>query len=185
MTTRRIATEFAARTDALAVEYVNLKECRTIFSAANEIHFALTGAKRGAYEGLDGVFKGIWTALEDYPEWAVLILDEIDHVRHDTNYDPNEFFYRLLRGEGKLARDIHLSCWLLSNDLVTVDLRFDSRVESVLGDEELFFPPYGRAKLAAILQPLGGGLERRLAHTSPASVADELRRYAETNPRHA
>ena len=30
-----------------------------------------------------------------------------------------------------------------------------------------------------------GGLERRLAHTSPASVADELRRYAETNPRHA
>lgn len=153
MTTRRLAEEFAARTDALAVEYVNLKECRTIFSAANEIHFALTGTKQGAYEGLDGVFEGIWSALEEYPEWTVLILDEIDHVRHDTNYDPNEFFYRLLRGEGKLARDIQLSCWLLSNELVTVDLRLDSRVESVLGDEELFFPPYGPETLRAILQP--------------------------------
>ncbi|WP_336361970.1 Cdc6/Cdc18 family protein [Halalkalicoccus salilacus] len=153
MTTRRVAREFAARTEDLAVESVNLKECRTIFSAANEIHFALTGAKRGAYEGLDGVFEGIWTALAEYPEWTVLILDEIDHVQHDTNYDPNEFFYRLLRGEGKLARDIHLSCWLLSNELVTVDLRLDSRVESVLGDEEVFFPPYGRETLEAILQP--------------------------------
>ncbi|MFC6905824.1 Cdc6/Cdc18 family protein [Halalkalicoccus tibetensis] len=153
MTTRRITSEFAARTDLLAVEYVNLKDCRSIFSAANEIHFALTGEKRGAYEGLDGVFEGIWTELADYPEWTVLLLDEIDHVQHDTNYDPNEFFYRLLRGEGKLVRDIHLSCWLLSNELVTVDLRLDSRVESVLGDEELFFPPYGRDTLRAILEP--------------------------------
>ena len=126
---------------------------KTIFSAANEIHLSLTGEKRGAYEGLDGIFEGIWAALADYPEWIVLILDEIDHVRHDTNYDPNEFFYRLLRGEGKLVRDIHLSCWLLSNELVTVDLRLDSRVESVLGDAELFFPPYEREMLSAILQP--------------------------------
>ncbi len=153
MTTRRVAEEVAARTEELAVEYVNLKECRTIFSAANEIHLELTGDRKKSYEGLDGVFKGIWTALEDYPEWTVLILDEIDHVRHDTNYDPNEFFYRLLRGESKLARDIHLSCWLLSNELVTVDLRLDSRVGSVLGDTELFFPPYGRDTLKAILQP--------------------------------
>lgn len=56
----------------------------------------------------------------------MLILDEIDHVQHDTNYDPNEFFYRLLRGKGKFTWDIHLSCWLLSNELMTVDLRFDS-----------------------------------------------------------
>jgi archaeal cell division control protein 6 len=43
MTTRRIAREFAARTEELAVEYVNLKECRTIFSTADEIHLELTG----------------------------------------------------------------------------------------------------------------------------------------------
>jgi archaeal cell division control protein 6 len=153
LTTRRICREFAARTEELAVEYVNLKECRTLFSAANEIHLELTGEKRGAYEGLDGVFEGIWEALAAYPDWTVLMLDEIDHVQHDTNYDPNEFFYRLLRGEGKLARDIQLSCWLLSNELLTVDLRLDSRVQSAMSDEELFFPPYGRTKLKAILEP--------------------------------
>ncbi|ADJ13930.1 Cdc6/Cdc18 family protein [Halalkalicoccus jeotgali] len=153
MTTRRVTQEFATRTEELAVEYVNLKDCRTVFSAANEIHLALTDEKRGAYEGLDGVFEGIWEALTTYPEWTVLILDEIDHVQHDTNYDPNEFFYRLLRGEGKLARDVQLSCWLLSNELLTVDLRLDSRVQSVMGDRELFFPPYGHAKLEAILKP--------------------------------
>nr|WP_241430219.1 AAA family ATPase [Halococcus salifodinae] len=153
LTTRRLCTEFAARTDQLAAEYVNLKECRSLFSAANEIHFELTGEKKGAYEGLDGVFEGIWEALAAYPEWTVLILDEIDQIRQDSNYDPNEFFYRLLRGEGKLKRDIQLSAWLLSNELIDVDLRVDSRVQSAMSDEAVFFPPYNQAKLQAIVEP--------------------------------
>ena len=153
LTTRRVCTEFAARTDAVAVEYINLKECRSLFSAANEIYFELTGEKKGAYEGLDGVFEGIWAALAEYPEWTVLLLDEIDHIKHDSNYDPNEFFYRLLRGEGKLKRDIQLSAWLLSNELIDVDLRVDSRVQSAMSDEAVFFPPYNKAKLHAIVEP--------------------------------
>ena len=123
LTTRRVCREFAARTESVAAEYVNLKECRTLFSAATEILVALTGEKKKAYEGLDGVFEGIWEALEGSPEWTVLVLDEIDHVRQDTNDDPSEFFYRLLRGEGKLARGISLSVWLVSNELLEVDLR--------------------------------------------------------------
>ncbi|MFC4438568.1 MULTISPECIES: Cdc6/Cdc18 family protein [Natrialbaceae] len=153
LTTRRVCREFATRHDRVAAEYVNLKECRTLFSAANEILFELTGAKKGAYEGLDGVFEGIWNALEAYPDWTVLLLDEIDHVQQDTNYEPSEFFYRLLRGEGKLARDISLSVWLVSNELLEVDLRLDSRVESAMSDEAVFFPPYGEAELDAILVP--------------------------------
>lgn len=54
--------------DAFALEYVNLKECRSLFSAANEIHLEVAGRKKGAYEGLDGVFEGVWDALESYPE---------------------------------------------------------------------------------------------------------------------
>ncbi|NHN60129.1 AAA family ATPase [Halorussus sp. JP-T4] len=80
LTTRRLCAEFAARTPDFGYEYVNLKECRTLFSVANEILFALTGERKQAYEGLDGVFGGIWTALADYPEYVVLILDEIDHI---------------------------------------------------------------------------------------------------------
>ena len=59
--------------------------------------FRTAGEKLGAYQGLDGVFDSIWEALEGYPEWTVLILDEIAHIQHDANYDPNEFFYRLQR----------------------------------------------------------------------------------------
>lgn len=59
LTTRRVCREFAARTASLAFEYVNLKKCRTLFSAANETHLELTGETKGAYEGLDGIFEGI------------------------------------------------------------------------------------------------------------------------------
>ncbi|WP_336361918.1 Cdc6/Cdc18 family protein [Halalkalicoccus salilacus] len=151
ITTKRLCREFAARHPEFGVEYVNLKECRTIFSAANEILFALGGEKRGAHAGLDGVFEAIWERLETFPEWTVLILDEIDHIKHDANYDPSDFFYRLLRGEGKLKRGLQLSVFLISNELLTVDLRLDSRVESAMGGEEVFFPPYSADELRAII----------------------------------
>jgi archaeal cell division control protein 6 len=153
LTTRRVCREFAARTEQLAVEYVNLKECRTLFSAANDIHLELTGEQKKSYEGIDGVFDGIWTALEAYSEYTVLILDEIDHIQHDSNYDPSDFLYRLLRGEGKLQRGINLSVWLISNQLIDVDLRLDSRVKSAMSDESVFFGPYGRETLDALLSP--------------------------------
>jgi orc1/cdc6 family replication initiation protein len=153
LTTRRLTAEFAARRDELATEYVNLKECRTLFSAANEILLELTGEQVQAYEGLDGAFEAIWTALAAYPTWTVLILDEIDHVFQDSNYDPSDFFYRLLRGEGKLKRDIQLSVWLISNELLDVDLRVDSRVQSAMSDEQVFFPPYGMETLDDVVSP--------------------------------
>lgn len=171
LTTRRVAEEFAARTEELAVEYVNLKECRTIFSAANEIHLELTGDRKKSYEGLDGVFEGIWIALEEYPQYTVLILDEIDQLQHDSNYDPNEFLYRLLRGEGKLKRGIDLSAWLISNQLVEVDLRLDSRVESAMGDETVFFGPYGKAELTALMVPR---LEQAFR---PGTLSERVREY--------
>ncbi|ELY54990.1 orc1/cdc6 family replication initiation protein [Natronococcus amylolyticus DSM 10524] len=153
LTTRRVCREFAARHDRVAVEYVNLKECQTLFSAANEILAAVGGEKQGAYAGLDGVFEAIWDALEAYPEWTVLVLDEIDHVQYDANYDPSDFFYRLLRGEGRLQRGLALSVWLVSNELLEVDLRLDSRVESAMSDEAICFPPYDERELRAILEP--------------------------------
>lgn len=48
LTTRRIAREFTARTDDLAVEDVNLKECWTLFSAASERKRNLTRTTYGA-----------------------------------------------------------------------------------------------------------------------------------------
>ncbi len=88
-----------------------------------------------------------------YPAWTVLILDEIDHIQQDSNYEPTDFFYRLLRGEGKLKRDLHLSVVLVSNELLDVDLRLDSRVQSAMSGEEVFFPPYGTEELQAVMAP--------------------------------
>lgn len=174
VTTRRLCREYVTRTEQLAVEYVNLKDCRTLFSAANEIHLELTGDRKQAYQGLDGVFEGIWTALETYPAYTVLILDEIDHIQHDSNYDPTDFLYRLLRGEGKLKRGIDLSAWLISNELIEVDLRLDSRVKSAMSDESVFFSPYDGQTLAALLAP-------RLAEAfEDGSLPENVREYGIT-----
>lgn len=135
------------------VEYVNLKECRSLFSAASEIHLEVTGEKLCVYQGLDDAFTGIWEALDAYPGWTVLLLDEIDHITQDQNYDPSDFVYRLLRGEGKLSRGIGLSVWPISNELLEVDIRLDSRVESAMGDESVFFPPYHHAELETVMRP--------------------------------
>jgi Cdc6-like AAA superfamily ATPase len=83
----------------------------------------------------------------------VLILDEIDIVQHDSHYDSNDFFYRLLRAEGKLNQGLNLSLFLMSNELLEVDLRLDSRLQSAMSGEEVFFPPYDASALEAIVRP--------------------------------
>ncbi|MFC6905870.1 Cdc6/Cdc18 family protein [Halalkalicoccus tibetensis] len=171
LTTRRVCREFASRHSDCAVEYVNLKECRTLFSAANEILLEVAGERKKAYEGLDGIFEGIWTTLEEYPEYTILLLDEVDHIKHDSNYDVSDFFYRLLRGEGKLKRDITLSAWLISNQLIDVDLRLDSRVESAMGEESVYFGPYDMGRLDKLLHPR---LEQGFRD---GAVPDEVRSY--------
>jgi cell division control protein 6 len=153
LTARRVCREFAARTDCFAFEYVNLKECRTLFSAGNEILLEVAGEKLKTYQGLDGIFDRLWDTLESYPEYTVVIFDEIDHIKQDSNYDPSEFFYRLLRGDGKLRRDLNLSLILISNELVDIKLRLDSRVKSAMDGEKVLFPPYGINELTQILTP--------------------------------
>lgn len=41
----------------------------------------------------------------------------------------------------------------MSNELLEVDLRLDSRVKSAMDGEEEFFPPYGAELLERILRP--------------------------------
>lgn len=150
---RRICEEFAAGTDGLDVEYINLKDCRSLFSAANELLLRLTGKKKQAYEGLDGAFEGIWDALESGAGTTILILDEIDQIRYDSHYDHNDFLYRLLRGDERLERGIDLSLILISNQLLEVDLGLDSRVRSTMSDERVRFPLYEVDQLQTILKP--------------------------------
>ncbi len=151
-TTKKICKEFSKRKKEFNYAYVNLKDCRTIFSAANEILLELTGEKKKSYEGLDGVFQSIFNELKNH-KYFVLVLDEIDRVKQDKNYDPNNFFYRLVRGDKKLKTDVTLSLFLISNELIEIDLKLDSRVKSVFTNESIFFPPYRYNELAKIIAP--------------------------------
>lgn len=51
ITTKRICKKFTEKNKEFGFEYVNLKECRTLFSVANEILFELSGDKMKAYHG--------------------------------------------------------------------------------------------------------------------------------------
>jgi cell division control protein 6 len=122
LTTRRFCEEFAARIDELAVEYVNLKECRSLFSAANEIHFELTGEKKGAYEGLDGVFEGIWAALEDYPvDGPAPRRDRSAALRHELRpYDevpPRVEYTPTEKAESLFPAFAHLHYWAIRYEI--------------------------------------------------------------------
>lgn len=46
ITTRKLCNEFTDRNENVESVYVNLKESRSLFSAANEIHLELTGQKK-------------------------------------------------------------------------------------------------------------------------------------------
>lgn len=46
-------------------------------------------ARKKVYVGLDIIFAAIWEDLANYRDWTVLLLNEIDHTRHDTNCDHN------------------------------------------------------------------------------------------------
>jgi cell division control protein 6 len=76
-----------------------------------------------------------------------------------------------LRGEGKLKRELQLSVFLVSNELLEVDLRLDSRVQSAMSGEEVFFPPYGVEELRTVMQPR---LERAFRE---GALPEEVREY--------
>ncbi len=58
-----------------------------------------------------------------------------------------------MRGEGKVSRGLNLSVFLVSNELLEVDLRLDSRIQSAMSGEGVFFAPYAARELELILAP--------------------------------
>ncbi len=171
VTTRKICSSFAQKNKDLEITYVNLKESRTVFRGANKILDSLAGEKKKAYHGLDGIFEEIWDVLDGYPEWTVVILDEVDKINQDKNYDTDNLFYRLLRGEEKISRDINTSLFLINNKLQHIDFDLDSRVDSVMSEEQIFFPPYNKRELNNILDPIIDKAFRKDV------ISDEVREY--------
>ena len=138
--------------------YVNLKQCRTIFSAANAILSAISGERVPVNLGVDRVFSRIWDVLKELKSglsriFVCLVLDEADSVFSDKHYDPSEFFYRFLRHQTYLNDvDVKVCLIAIANNAGVLEERLDARVKSSMGSERIRFDGYSRIDLEAILE---------------------------------
>ena len=144
--------------DVFRFFYVNLKQCRTIFSAANAILGAINGERVPANLGVDRVFSKIWGAIKDLKVdldmvFVCLVLDEADSVFADKHYDPSEFFYRFLRHQTYLDDSRIKVCLIaIANNAGVLEEKLDSRVKSSMGSERIVFGGYSSLELECILK---------------------------------
>ncbi len=179
---KQVAEEAAAQFPDLRTVYVNLKESRSLFSAANQILFQLTDAKQPTVAGLDGIFETIWKATEDR-KFLLLVLDEIDAIFEDKRYKPSDFLYRLLRRR-ETGRPPLVCVISITNVLLGIDSLLDSRVRSRMGTESVYFPPYREDEIFAIMEgrkdafrpeTIVRGVARRCARSAAEEHGDARR----------
>jgi cell division control protein 6 len=137
--------------------YVNMKRCRTVFSAANTVLSAICGRRVPVNLGLDRVFTEIWREIKSLKMgrdrlFICLVLDEVDSIFVDKHYDPSDFFYRFLRHQMYLEDlDIKLCLVTITNSVRGLEDNLDGRVKSSMGSEKIMFPSYTKKELEAVL----------------------------------
>ncbi len=127
--------------------HLDLSNPRPCFRALNDLACLLNASKR--YEkgiSLEEMMLHIEEKLSDYHGYLILIIDEIDNIRHDKN----NFIAFLVR---RLPQQIpaKLVLVLISNRLDWPD-HLDPRVKSFLKLNELIFEPYDAIDLQHILR---------------------------------
>jgi orc1/cdc6 family replication initiation protein len=143
--------------DAFQSVYVNVKQCRTVVSAANALLAAMNGNRIPPNLGLDRIMHEFWTTLRSRGEsheslYLALILDEVDSLAMDRHYDPSDFLYQLLRYQQILHEPrIQLMLVTIANSPAQFEAMLDGRVRSSMGSTELIFQPYDPATLEVIL----------------------------------
>jgi len=144
--------------DVFRYFYVNLKNCRTVFSAGNAVLSAVCGRKVAVNLGLDRVFMELWTAIEGLKKDGVLffvfVLDAADSIFLDKRFGASDFFYRFLRASTTVPglRDVKFCVITITNDLNVLDDNLDARVKSSMGSESIFFGGYTQEGLEEILK---------------------------------
>ncbi len=173
---REVTEEAASQFSRLRVVHVNLKECRSLFAAANQILFSLTDTKEPPVSGLDGVFERIWAATANVA-YLLLVLDEFDAIFQNRRYNPSDFVYRLVRRR-EAGKPPVVGLVTISNALLGLEALLDSRVRSSVGTQSVYFPPYTEAEIRTILQDRAaafrvGALEGDLLAECASLAADE------------
>ena len=138
--------------------FVNLKGCRTVFSAGNEeVLMRLCGRRVPAVHGLSKVYSEIWGGLRCLSGgmdrlFLCLVLDEVDSIFFDKHYDVSDFFYNFIRYQEFLEDDrVILFLVVITNSPRVLEDNLDARVKSSMGNVRVMFPAYSKGELADIL----------------------------------
>jgi len=168
------------RGDVFRHFYVNLKSCRTVFSAANAVLSAICGRRVPVNLGLDRAFTEIWDELRglrsEGRRFVCLVLDEVDSIFMDMHYDPSDFFYRFIRPQMYLGgADIKICLVLITNNPLVLEDNLDARVKSSMGSEMIMFPRYSREELTEILRArLPGAFRPEMVEVRVVDLCAEL-----------
>lgn len=128
-------------------EHLDLSTPRPCFRALNDLACQLKASRRYRQGiSLEEMMARIESALANYEGYFVLVVDECDHIRRDTN----TFYTFLIR---RLPQQIKakLTLILVSNKIDWPN-HLDPRVKSFLRSASLFFMSYNAVDLQQILK---------------------------------
>ena len=146
--------------DGISYAFVNLRKARTVFGCANLILRELGQPSLKSAQGINTAIEQISSAVEqrlsnmknNNTKLFVLVLDEFDVLLYDKRGKPSDFIYKLLVMEEKLREKGYLMCIVAISNNVMSDYEVDDRVRSRIGTSEVFFEPYTKQAVLAILK---------------------------------
>ena len=150
----------------ISYAFVNLRKARTVFGCANLILTELGQPSIKSAQGINTAIEQISNAIEqrlsknkkddnnnnNTAKLFVLALDEFDVLLYDKRGKPSDFIYKLLVMEEKLRERGYLMCIVAISNNVMSDYEVDDRVRSRIGTSEVFFEPYTKQTVLAILR---------------------------------
>lgn len=136
--------------------FVNLRQTKTIFGAANVILSKLgqenVTSASGINNALEKIGQGIKSSLvSSKKKLLVLVLDEFDVLFFDKRSNPSDFVYKLIEMESDVRKKGFQFCIITISNNVLFDYDLDDRVRSRTGSSEVFFTPYTEKDVLEIL----------------------------------
>lgn len=153
---RKICEEMTRMESDFEYVYVNLRECQTIFGAANLVLQELGEEKISSAVGLNKCFERIGISIEKRVERVrcfVIVLDEFDSILSDKRNSASNFIYRFLAMQEKFRnkKGTILTIITISNNMLS-NYDLDDRVKSRMGNAEVYFDAYGIDEICRIVK---------------------------------
>jgi len=147
--------------DKISYSFVNLRQAKTVFGAANLIlaELGVSNLKnaQGINLAVDAIGKEIESLLQkEKKKLFVLVLDELDVIFYDKRGKPSDFIYKLIILGENLKKKGFLLCVIGISNNVLSEYELDDRVKSRIGSSEIFFGPYSKSDVLAILKDRAG-----------------------------